>query len=388
VEVDRRTLLVAIDGRCILSQEDGLGTYARNLLTHLQPIAAPHRFLVFVDPRSLDEIGRLVDSDRFELVPLDAPSMKFSQHWRVPRLLRARRPDVYHYLAHDMPVLRSVPSVLTFQDLNFLRFRDYYASWGRLKRSYSAAICARAVRSARHILVPSEATRSLLVERWPRVSSRVTVVPYGVHPRFRAPIDPARTRSVLARLGLAPSAYFLFVGTDRPHKNLARLWAAYLSLPSEMREQFQLALVGSHSYGGVLPADAASPRGIVRLGYVPSEDLPHLYAASYGVVIPSLGEGFGLPALEAMACGAPVLVSKGTALEEVVDRAGMTFDPYSIDSIRGVLLSHASHPEVHSMLSRTVRERSKHFDFGKTARRTLAIYEQVAACSTSPEGSV
>jgi alpha-1,3-rhamnosyl/mannosyltransferase len=386
--VDGRTLLVAIDGRCILAQEDGLGTYARNLLTHLQQVEAPHRFLVLVDPRSRGDVRRLLESDRFELAPLDAPSMKFSQHWRVPRILRARRPDVYHYLAHDMPVVPSVPSVLTFQDLNFLRFSDYYSSWPWLKRSYSAAVCARAVHSAQHILVPSKATRSLLIERWPRARSRVSVVPYGVDPRFRAPIDPARTREVLDRFGLARSAYFLFVGTDRPHKNLSRLWEAYVSLPPEVRERFRLVLAGSHNYGGLRPGGDESTRGVVRLGYVPSEDLPYLYAASFGVVVPSLGEGFGLPALEAMACGAPVLVSKGTALEEVVDRAGTTFDPYSVDSIRAALLAHASSPALPSALSRTVRERAARFDFLETARRTLAIYEQVARGSTSATGSV
>ena len=323
-EVEARPLLVVIDARCILPQEDGLGAYARNLLTHLQPIASSHRFLVLVDPKSLDEVRRLLDSDRFELLPLDAPSMKFSQHWRVPRLVRERWPDVYHYLAHDMPVVRSVPSVLTFQDLNFLRFPDYYARWSWVKRSYSAAVCARAVRAARRILVPSESTRGFLVERWPGASSRVAVVPYGVDPRFRAPIEPARLPETLARYRLAPHAYFLFVGTDRPHKNLSRLKAAYLSLPAEVREQFPLALAGSHSYGGLDPRD---PPGVVRLGYVASGDLPLLYAGSYAVVIPSLDEGFGLPALEAMACGAAVLVSKGTALEEVVRLAGMSFDP-------------------------------------------------------------
>lgn len=386
--MEARALFVVIDGRCILPQEDGLGAYARNLLTHLQPIAGSHRFLVLVDPKSLDEVRRLLDSDRFELLPLDAPSMKFSQHWRVPRLLRERRPDVYHYLAHDMPVVRSVPSVLTFQDLNFLRFPDYYASWGWLKRSYSAAVCARAIAAARRILVPSESTRGFLVERWPRVSSRVSVVPYGVHPCFRAPIDPARLPSVLARYGLAPCDYFLFVGTNRPHKNLSRLKAAYLSLPPEVRERFQLALAGSHSYGGLDPAAPRLPPGIVHLGYVPSEDLPLLYAAAYGVVIPSLDEGFGLPALEAMACGAAVLVSQGTALEEVVGGAGMNFNPYSIDSIRGALLSLASNPEHRSTLSMSAHGRSKRFDFKDTARRTLAVYEEVARGSTPPGGSV
>jgi glycosyltransferase involved in cell wall biosynthesis len=373
-----RPLRIVIDARCILPQEDGLGTYARNLLAELAKVAAPHRLLALVQPEAREELLHLQESPRVELVPLAAPSMRLSQQLRVPWKLAELRPDVYHYLVHDLPFLHRVPSLLTFQDLNFILFPEYYGKFSRLKRAYSRIIVALALRRARQVIVPSQATRKALLERWPGIESRLSVIGYGVHPRFRQPASSERLDSVLGRYRLKPGGYFFFLGTDRPHKNLPRLVSAFESLPEEVRLRAQLVLAGAHRYSTSAGPSLAGPAGTVRLGYVPADDLPALYRGALAVVLPSFAEGFGLPALEAMASAGAVIVSQKGALAEVVGEAGLLVDPHSTDSIRGAMEVAARHPEIRERLSRAGRARAKSFSFAETARRTLELYERVA----------
>jgi alpha-1,3-rhamnosyl/mannosyltransferase len=372
---NRGGLRIAIDARCILPQEDGLGTYARNLVSELARLDHPHRLLVLVRPEARRELAFLEERDHLDLVVTSIPSMKLSQQIRVPLLLRKIRPDVYHYLAHDAPILHRVPTAITVQDLNYLTFSDYYSSWGWAKRGYSRLVTALSAHKAKWVMVPSEATRSLLVARWPQLRSRITVVPYGVHERYRRELGPAELCAVLGAYGLVQQRYFLFVGTDRPHKNLRRLADAFVSLPQPMRSSVRLAVAGAHRYGTSPSSCATAPAGLVSLGYVPTEHLPALYRGALAFVMPSLGEGFGLPALEAMTAGTPVIVSRGTALAEVVGDAGLLVDPFSTSSIAGAMEAVAAEAVLRERLVRAGRERSGRFSFAETARCALSIYE-------------
>jgi len=376
---NRSGLRIAIDARCILPQEDGLGTYARNLVSELAQLDHPHRLLVLVQPEARGELAFIEEPDRVELVVTSIPSMRLSQQIRLPLLLRKLRPDVYHYLAHDAPILHRVPTAITVQDLNYLMFSDYYSSWGWAKRGYSRLVTALSVHKAKRVMVPSEATRSLLVARWPQLGSRITVVPYGVHERYRREPGPLELRAVLNEHGLVHQKYFLFVGTNRPHKNLRRLADAFERLPPPIRSSVRLAVAGAHHYGTTPSARARGPQGLLPLGYVPTEHLPALYRGAVAFVMPSLGEGFGLPALEAMTAGTPVIVSRGTALAEVVGDAGLLVDPLSTSSIAGAMEAVATEAVLRERLVRSGRERSSRFSFAETARRALSIYEALGS---------
>ncbi len=372
-------LRIAIDARCILPQEDGLGTYARNLLRNLAQLDHPHELLVLVGAEARHELAFLEKPDRFQLIETDVPSMKLSQHVRLPSLLRRLKPDVYHYLAHDAPILHRVPTVTTVQDLNFLTFSDYYSKWGPLKRAYSRVVTRLGIGHAKHVMVPSQATRSLLVARWPWIDSRVTVVPYGVHERYQRECEPQALRAVLDQFGLERERYFLFVGTDRPHKNLQRMVDAFAHLSDSSRSSLRLAVAGVHRYGASSGASKSSPKGLHALGYVPTEHLPALYRGALAFVMPSLGEGFGLPALEAMTVGTPVIVSRGTSLEEVVGDAGLLVDPTSTQSITEAMAAVASDEGLRKRLVRAGRKRCRRFSFEDAAASALSIYEAIGS---------
>jgi glycosyltransferase involved in cell wall biosynthesis len=262
--------------------------------------------------------------------------------------------------------------------LNFLLFPNYYGRFSLLKRAYSRAVVRVALTRVAHVIVPSTATREGLLARWPGLDGRVSVIPHGLDPRFLQLPDRARVDSVLARYRLRWHGYFFFLGTDRPHKNLARLVRAFEDLPAEIRFRAPLVLAGAHRYGsrGGSSRDRAE---VVQLGYVPVEELPALYHASLAVVLPSFGEGFGLPALEAMASGAALIASNHGAFPELVGDGGLLVDPCSPDSIRNAMENVATRPEVRGQLSLRGRKRSQQFRFEETARSTLALYQQVGA---------
>lgn len=372
-------LRIAIDARCILPQEDGLGTYARNLLRELARLDHPHQLIVLVGTEARRELASLEEPGRFELLETDIPSMKASQHVRLPFVLKRLKPDVYHYLVHDAPVMHRVPTVTTVHDMNYLMFSDYYSKWRLLKQAYSYLVTRLSVGHAKHVMVPSEATRSLLVARWPWVDPRVTVVPYGVHERYQRDCEPEALDAVLEQHGLELERYFLFVGTDRPHKNLHRMVDAFAKLPDTLRSSLRLAVAGAHRYGTSFRSSESLPAGLRILGYVPTEHLPALYRGALAFVMPSLGEGFGLPALEAMTVGSPVIVSRDTSLEEVVGDAGLVVDPTSTESITEAMTAVASDEVLRERLVRSGRKRSRQFSFEETARRALSIYEAIGS---------
>ena len=222
-------------------------------------------------------------------------------------------------------------------------------------------------------MVPSEATRTLLAARWPWVETRVTVVPYGVHERYHRDTASRTLAPVLQKYGVERGRYFLFVGTDRPHKNLQRMVEAFAKLPESLRCSLRLAVAGAHRYAAVSGSSAGSQEGLVSLGYVPAEHLPALYRGALAFVMPSLGEGFGLPALEAMTVGSPVIVSSGTSLEEVVGDAGLVVDPMSAKSITEAMAAVATDEALRDRMVRSGRERARQFSFRDTAKAAPGV---------------
>jgi alpha-1,3-rhamnosyl/mannosyltransferase len=232
-----------------------------------------------------------------------------------------------------------------------------------------------AARRAGGFVCDSEATRDDLVDRFPRLAGRTAVVPLGVHPRFAGAV----AGDVPARHGL-DGAYVLTVGTREPRKNLARLLRAFVELPIELRERFTLAVAGQVGWGDEETDRLASTHpDIALLGYVDDDDLPALYAGAATFAFPSLAEGFGLPVIEAMAAGTPVLTSNRSSLVEVAGDAARLVDPYEVESIRAGLAELLSDTALREGLARRGRERAAEFTWTRTARETLDYLRSVTS---------
>ncbi|MFW6075164.1 MAG: glycosyltransferase family 4 protein [Chloroflexota bacterium] len=287
----------------------------------------------------------------------------------------ADRLDVLHSPVNVVPLLSTVPAVLTVHDLAFERYPEHYPA---AKQRYLSLMTRLSALRAARIIAVSEATRNDLVECYRVSPDKVAVVPNGVDDRFR-PVEPGRADAFRASQDL-PEHFILFVGTLQPRKNLETLLVAMSLLPRGV--DWPLVVVGGGGWKYDTIFRTVKRYGIgdrVRFaGYVPVEDLPEWYAASSIVVIPSHYEGFGLPALEAMASGVPVIAANASSLPEVVGDDGVLFDPADAAELAAAIVTLVENADLRRQLVQRGRERATGYTWWCTAAETYEIYREVA----------
>lgn len=269
------------------------------------------------------------------------------------------------------PVRPLLPMVVTIHDTIVLRFPNLFRSW---QRQYTRFVLPQLARAAAAVITGSEATRADLVEDLRIPPDRIAVVPYGVDAAF-APVaaESDEARRVVTRYQL-PSDFVLSVGAVEPRKNLRRIMDAV----HRLREQPATAAIALVHAGpeGWLIDDV--PRDTARfLGYVPAADLRVLYGLARALVYPSLWEGFGLPVIEAMACGCPVVTSTVSALPEVAGGAALLVDPTATEELAAAIGRVWTDGDLRRQLVARGRERARTFTWERTARETVGVYERV-----------
>ena len=389
---------VLIDCRGVNRVEDGLSIYILNLVEHL-PVADPGaRFILIIrpEPDLHPRLARLRDTGTVDAVVLDAPFMRPTQHWQVAGVIRRLGGvDVYHYPHFDLPALMPVPAVITMTDVNYFTIRKYFSAMGlsQLKRVYSMLASYLACTRAKEILALSKHTAESvrrIVGR--RVENRITVTPCAVDAMLLPPFvdldgsiegsPPSPSGStVVGRNGWGP--YLLYVGTDRYHKNLERLLTAFHSAIQTTDEPWRLFLVGSMQSASQARTDQVVrsmklENRIVRLGYLSRERLTELYRHAGALCLCSLCEGFGLPVLEAMHYGVPVIASSTGATSEVAGGAALLADPLSVDEIAECMARIMGDSGLRAELCRKGRDRARSYSWEETAKTTAAVYRRVA----------
>jgi glycosyltransferase involved in cell wall biosynthesis len=296
-----------------------------------------------------------------------------TEQWTLPRLARRIGANAMHYPANS-GLLRNIgcAQVLTVHDCSFVR----NPTWFRWERAqYHRMAVRRSVRLAAQVIAVSQFTADDLIDWLGITPDRVHVIHNGVDPRFRPPTQEA-VDAVRTKYGL-PDRFFLFVGTLEPRKNLPRLLAAHQAATHEGMED---ALVVAGRFGWKLPMqqlfgeEAGHAGRVCLLDHVPNEDLPALYGAARAFVWPSLFEGFGLPVLEAMACGAAVLTSNTTALPEIAGDAAWLVNPEDEDEMAAALLRLSHDDELLSRLRAKGPARAAKFTWEAAARATVRVY--------------
>jgi glycosyltransferase involved in cell wall biosynthesis len=393
---------IGIDGSC-LSNRRGFGRFARRLLEALARQPTQHRFTVFIDRPSTPSVGIPPRFDRVIVDVSQAPSRAASaqgrRQWRdmfaMGRAVARSGIDLVYFPAtySFFPVWNVGKLVVTMHDtlplthpeLVFPNRRGQLA-W-RLKE-------AAATKWADRIVTVSESSRRAIAAWSGRPAQQVHVITEGPDPVFRPrPHDP-EAGAALGRLAIPHDARFLLaVGGLSPHKNLIRLVEAFSrSAP----EDFRLVLVGdSHDvfHTHVPQIRAAIDRHqlherVIMTGFIPDDDLVFLYSRAYALVFPSLLEGFGLPAIEAMACGTPVVSSTAGSLPEVVGDAGIYFDPTDVGSMAAAIGSFLREPARRDALARLAQERSLLFSWDKSARALLDCFDALDHESTGAPAMV
>jgi glycosyltransferase involved in cell wall biosynthesis len=368
---------VGFMGRSIRPGATGVGRYAANLVGALSRQMPSGTLSVFV---TRDAARRWNGSVKMMPAPFPTPNEYARALWEqtvVPAQAAALGCDVYHSPSYIVPSALTCPSVVSVHDLAYLRRHLHRLT----SHVYLSALTALALRRASAVVAVSQHTRRLIEARYPHTRGRVEVVYEGVDPALEPP-SPAALRAFRDRVGLA-DPYVLFVGTQEPRKNLARLVRAYERAVDRTGLPHRLVLVGPRGWKteDFEIAVARSPLRdrIVRPGFAPDHELACWYAGAALFVYPSLEEGFGLPALEAMACGAPVLVSNTSSLPEVVGDAGLTADPEDVDALAEAMARVLTDRPLAERMVHAGRRRAERFTWDEAARQHIAIYRRVCA---------
>lgn len=368
-----------LDARTTTPHFPGIGRYVTNLARALIPhLQSGERITLLHNPQYP---ASLPSSDTVQLLPVAASPFSLSQQWLVPGLLRRLNADIYHSTYYLMPYSPRVPTVLTVYDLIPLLLPE--ASSRRAALLFRATLTL-ALRAAQQVVTLSGAARDDLIRVTSSLPSVMTI-PAAADPIFTLQ-TPDAIAAVRARYHL-PERFVLYLGSNKPHKNLVRLveaWHQFRAASLVTEDDMELVIAGAWDPRYPEARERASALGLSDihwLGPIPGADLPALYAAATAFVFPSLYEGFGLPPLEAMACGTPVACSNASSLPEVLGGAALLFDPSSVTAIADALRGLLGNAELRSDLQMRGLRQAAQFSWTRTAVATLGVYRDLAASS-------
>ena len=357
----------------------GLEHHALHVLRGLHAVGASVDVLVSEDV--LPDVGDAAEGHRmvpFPHVPrgLRMGREQWSLPWRFGAYPRGLR--LLHSVLGVGPMLSGIPLVLTVPDLTY-RIRP--ADMHPRARWYFGILGPMSIRRARRVMVSSQAICRQLIDLYHIAPERVSYVPLCADPIF-TPRPAGEVASVRKRFGL-PDRYILYVGTIDPRKDLARLRAAYELLPPDIAADTALVYAGRTNRGAERLAQElrqpAARAHVIALDYVPRDVLPAIYSGASVFVYPSRYEGFGLPVLEAMSCGAPVIVSSDRALAELVGDAGVVLKTDSIEELTQAMERLLRFDDEQARLSDAGLARAKAFSITRLGRETAEVYRQALA---------
>ncbi|HLY02736.1 MAG TPA: glycosyltransferase family 1 protein [Candidatus Cybelea sp.] len=330
---------VGLDARLTRQLSVGMKTYARELVTRLPRVAPEFTFVPFAR----------------------GGNFGWDEQVRLPLAIARSRVDLVHFLSQYVPAVVPARFIVTIHDLIHLRFPQYFKS--KVRPYYETLVrwtCARAAR----VITDDERTVEDLVSFLGTRRSKIRVIPLGVAETFSQNVEPHA----------APRPYVLYVGNHRPHKDLATLFTAWSALPPGL--EVDLYVTGPDDFGGELERRAGPSRAIVALGEVGSEALASYYAGARALVHPSLREGFGLPMLEAMAAGCPVIACEDS-LPRALGSAALTFKARDAAGLRTLLELMLTDQGTRERSVNLGREAAGWLTWDRCSRATADVYREV-----------
>jgi len=371
---------ICLDLSPAVHQHAGLGRYAQELLLALAVTDGQNEYVVFynnpaaawVDP-TLERFPKITTPLSYKPWRLSAMLAHFA---RIPQDSLFPGVALFHATDHLLPYFRRIKSVFTLHDLIFIFHPETHKP---LNRWFLTLMMPRFLRAADAVIAVSECTKRDAVRFYGIPEEKITVIYEGVNPRFR-PASPETIASVRARYNL-PEHFILYVGTIEPRKNLTALLEAFHHLLAT--HDLRLVIVGKKGwlYEGFFRRlrELGLGNRVIFTGYVPDEDLPAIYSAAELFVFPSLYEGFGLPVLEAMACGVPVICSNTSSLPEVAGDAALLVDPTDVRALAGAMEQALTDEALRVTLRARGIERAQRFTWARAAQETMQVYENVVA---------
>jgi len=357
---------VVVDARCLGS---GIGTYTVNVLSRLRALAPDFHIAAITHSEQKSVFERLCH----DTITLDVPIYSAREQFKIPWV--ARGADLLHAMHYNAPLAHRGPMIVTIHDLTHLLDRSLARSWKSIV--YARPILNCVARRADHIITDSNYSRDMIVKCLGVAADKITVIYLGAAEQFRPADDSRATLNLRQELSLA-RPYLLFVGNLKPHKNVVTLLEAFASLTDKF--DLDLLIVGDDRYGKFTVRQKIKQYEIderVRvLPHVSLECLVSLYSGAEMLVLPSFEEGFGLPVLEAMACGTPVVCSNAASLPEVGGDAAQYFDPHSAADLVNAIATVLESREKQAVMRDRGLIRSRGFTWDQCARQHFEIYRR------------
>ncbi len=367
---------IAIDARKL--RDYGIGTYIRNLLRHLSRIDTATEYVLLCRAQDCGAVEAL--GENFRAVSEPAPSYSFREQLRIPLDLRREGIDLFHAPHYVLPPLTPCKSIVTIHDCIHLRFPQYLPS--RLAYAYARSSLWIATHRSNRVLTVSEASKRDIQQYFHVPERKIDVIYNAIDERFGEAPPADEVERVRERYQLN-DPFVLYAGNIKPHKNLERLIEAFHTLRRDGLDQVKLLLIGDEvsKYATLRRAvhKYKLHKHVRFFGFVPDQTLAVLYRLAAVFVFPSLYEGFGLPPLEAMASGTPVITSNVSSLPEVVGDAALLIDPTRPEEIAAAMRRVLTEPSLRDDLRARGLRRVQEFSWDRSIRRVRDIYEEVLA---------
>ena len=371
---------IVVDARKASRQNYGIGTYIRRLGETCARLSPSDDFVFLgkadrVDGKDVPRDAARITGDNVTWEPNPSANYSLRELVSIAWQVRDLRGDVFHAPHYVYPLMLPCPGVVTIHDCIHLRFPQQFPKPG--SNLYARMMIRRAVAKSDRVLTVSEATRADLVELVNADPSKIEVIPHGCDPYFLETVDDRELSNVAKKYSL-DRPFLLSVANIKPHKNLKRLLESFGQLRRDY-DDLDLVIAGGDFYPELQAAcESYGVKDRVRqLGFLKKKDLRALYNLARIFVFPSLYEGSGLPPLEAMACGTPVVASSNSAIPEVVGHNGLLVNPYRVDAITEAIRSLLEDSSFRNKLGAQGRIRAEEFDWNESARRVLDVYREV-----------
>ena len=370
---------IAIDLTQIPDKLTGVGFYMENLVKALALIDASNDYIIFV--RKPTKGYFKVDQPNFKYIIIPTYPMPLRVLWEqlaLPLRLLAQRCVVLHSPHYTTPLLGWwFKRVVTFPDLTFYLFPQMHQ---KFKTVYFQAMMRLSSRIADAIISISYSTSQDIARIFITPAGKINTIHLAASSIYRADIPGGDIRQILGKYGI-PEKYILYVGTIEPRKNILGLVKAYLASSPTLKAQYKLVIVGKKGwhYAELFTflEDRQEKKDIIFTGYAQEEDLPYLFNGASLFVYPSFYEGFGIPVLEAMACGVPVITSNISSMPEVVGKAGLLVDPNNHKEISSAMEKALTDVALREKMRTEGLKQEKQFSWEKCAGETLRVYEKV-----------
>lgn len=342
----------------------------------LQQTDSENEYFVFVSP---DSDRCLTESDNLHIIEVSCPTYILWEQFALPRAVAKVKPDLLHCTSNTAPLFCSVPLVLTLHDIIFLEEKQgknasLYQTLGWYYRRW---LVPAIVNRCKRIITVSHTEYDLIIKRFKSAIDKLTVIHNGYSDQYRPLADPY----AVTQKYCSDEHFLLFLGNTDPRKNTRRVLQAYDRYRNQSLRQLPLILTGlSEQVLDAILEELQLARlkpHIIRPGYVAGSDLPYLYNSAFAFINVSLREGFGIPVLESMACGTPVVTSNLSSMPEVAGEGGILVDPYNPTAIADQLLLLETDPDHYAQQVAYGLERAKGFSWDKTAQAMRALYESI-----------